>query len=596
MLDGVTDAATGDVVTAARARRAARPASTPLRRREPHRLRVPPVQLRVIEELAAPRAQGPDRPRDVPGRRAGDARPLVDRAGAFAEADFLAQSRWYNNWGYHWEYYRPIFDFAQRERPADVRPERAAQGRADGAQAGARGAHPGAARAAAGERIDTDSAEQRRPVRAFFSGRRTARRDVRRDVRGDVHAPSAPGTRAMAHNAIKALRSREKASAPIMVVLIGEGTSPTASAPSARRSSPSRAASPRSSRCGSRIRRPKTRSTEARASYADFLWGVPAATDPLYPVLGLSAPEREPGQPMTVIQVEKESVAAAAGFAVGDVLVAMDGTPIDQKETFNRLMSEKRWGDSARFEVLPRRARRRRSPPTSGARPRRRPRPARPAPAAAARAQPARGGRRRRRPPVSLAARRRAAGGARRCSSRGSLAATRRCAPRRPPAAPRPPPAHRRGSTRARARSGGRRPDRCCRAAATVEFLLNARLEITRSEPAGEPVPLGDVAPFSRHQRRARRPRRERRPASRYRVRLPAGGGTLHSPTPGKLRLRPRHPGGGVPARLPRDRGHRLAGGRLPRRQRLLVSAVRSRGRAGRVRAHRRARPRAGTW
>ena len=68
-------------------------------------------------------------------------------------------------------------------------------------------------------------------------------------------------------------------------------------------------------------------------------------------MLGLSAPEREPGAPMSVIQVEKESVAETAGFAVGDVLLSMDGTPIDQKETFNRLMSEKRWGDTARFEV-----------------------------------------------------------------------------------------------------------------------------------------------------------------------------------------------------------------------------------------------------
>lgn len=103
-----------------------------------------------------------------------------------------------------------------------------------------------------------------------------------------------------------------------------------------------------------RIEDPKAKTpvTEARASYADFFWGVPKEQDPLFPVLGLSAPERDPGQPMTVIQVEKESVAAAAGFAVGDQLVAMDDTPIDQKETFNRLMSEKRWGDSARFDVV----------------------------------------------------------------------------------------------------------------------------------------------------------------------------------------------------------------------------------------------------
>ena len=31
---------------------------------------------------------------------------------AFTEPDFLEASRWYHNWGYHWEYYRAIFRFA----------------------------------------------------------------------------------------------------------------------------------------------------------------------------------------------------------------------------------------------------------------------------------------------------------------------------------------------------------------------------------------------------------------------------------------------------------------------------------------------------
>jgi membrane-associated protease RseP (regulator of RpoE activity) len=137
-----------------------------------------------------------------------------------------------------------------------------------------------------------------------------------------------------------------------MVVLIGEGH--VAYGLGAERQAKLTFAGRIASVIPVRIEDPKTQLpvAEARASYADFLWGVPREADPLYPVLGLSAPEREPGQPMTVIQVEEDSVGAAAGFAVGDVLVAMDGTPLDQKETYNRLMSEKRWGDSARFDVL----------------------------------------------------------------------------------------------------------------------------------------------------------------------------------------------------------------------------------------------------
>ena len=52
-----------------------------------------------------------------------------------------------------------------------------------------------------------------------------------------------------------------------------------------------------------------------------------------------------------VINVAKDSVAEAAGFRVGDVLLSMDGTALDQKGVFNRLMSAKRWSDTATYEV-----------------------------------------------------------------------------------------------------------------------------------------------------------------------------------------------------------------------------------------------------
>ena len=52
-----------------------------------------------------------------------------------------------------------------------------------------------------------------------------------------------------------------------------------------------------------------------------------------------------------MINVAKDSVAEAAGFRVGDVLLAMDGTPLGKKGLFNRLMSEKRWSDTASYEV-----------------------------------------------------------------------------------------------------------------------------------------------------------------------------------------------------------------------------------------------------
>ena len=50
--------------------------------------------------------------------------------------------------------------------------------------------------------------------------------------------------------------------------------------------------------------------------------------------------------------VGKETPAAAAGFKVGDELVSIDGLAYTDKETVNRLMSEKRWGDAVVYKVL----------------------------------------------------------------------------------------------------------------------------------------------------------------------------------------------------------------------------------------------------
>ena len=44
-------------------------------------------------------------------------------------------------------------------------------------------------------------------------------------------------------------------------------------------------------------------------------------------------------------------MASRAGFQVGDVLQTMDGTPLKDRETLNRLLSEKRWADDAVFTV-----------------------------------------------------------------------------------------------------------------------------------------------------------------------------------------------------------------------------------------------------
>ena len=88
-----------------------------------------------------------------------------------------------------------------------------------------------------------------------------------------------------------------------------------------------------------------------QASYANFLWGVPREVGPLYPDLGLATHTRPDDQRLEVLEVEKDTPAAAAGFQVGDVLVTLDGATVADRETLARLFAGKRWGDAAAFTV-----------------------------------------------------------------------------------------------------------------------------------------------------------------------------------------------------------------------------------------------------
>jgi S1-C subfamily serine protease len=87
-----------------------------------------------------------------------------------------------------------------------------------------------------------------------------------------------------------------------------------------------------------------------RASYANFIWGVAPEKAPLFPTLGFSTGQKKDNA-YPVIAVQPDSIAARAGFKVGDILVSMDGVALTESEITNSLMAEKRWGDSAEFKV-----------------------------------------------------------------------------------------------------------------------------------------------------------------------------------------------------------------------------------------------------
>ena len=277
--------------------------------------------------------------------------PALDlwNAGSVSEAGFVEKSAWYRNWGYHWDYYRDVFLLCRevkatlhgvnvpRELVSDVRKKGF-----DGLTAEQKALLP--------PKIDTENADHLRLFRAFF-GEEDA-----------MHSASMPEAMwqgmfraqctwdaAMAWNAVKAL---EKAKDPnaVMVVLIGSGH--VAYGLGAERQARLWFDGGTASVIPIPVLDEKDRPAKVRASYADFVWGVPQETDPVYPVLGLSTRDPKDGSAgWPVINVEKGSVAEAAGFRVGDVLLAMDGTALDKKGTFNRLMAGKRWSDTAAYEV-----------------------------------------------------------------------------------------------------------------------------------------------------------------------------------------------------------------------------------------------------
>jgi S1-C subfamily serine protease len=156
---------------------------------------------------------------------------------------------------------------------------------------------------------------------------------------------------AMGWNALQALRNHggEKA---IMVVLVGSGhvAYGLGAERQARLWSPGRTASVIPVSVREEEKDPLV--TKVQASYADFVWGLPPSTDPLYPTVGLSTPEQKSGERFKVIAVAKDSPAAAAGFQVGDELVSIDGVAYADKETVNALLAGKRWGDVVEYRVL----------------------------------------------------------------------------------------------------------------------------------------------------------------------------------------------------------------------------------------------------
>ncbi len=346
VLDGVTETAGGTVLT---------PAELPARlagvrllligedhtAMESHR-----VERRVIEELSNA------------GRRVSiglemypyGEQPWLDQwvGGKLSEKEFVEQSRWYKNWGYNWAYYRDIFLLAgEKQMPMfaiNTPREVVAAVRKKGftGLTEEEAAHMPA-------QVDTESPDHLRLFKALLGdeGIHAGMGDA--EWKGMFEA-QCTWDATMAQNAVAGVKKAGDDEKAILVVLAGGGhvVYGLGIQRQAARLFPGRIATllpvPVRDEKGKPVR-------TVRGSYADFAWGVAREADPLYPELGASTRPADGGGGLKVLAVEKKSAAARGGLAAGDLLVSMDGTPLESRETLARLIAVKKWGDAARFSV-----------------------------------------------------------------------------------------------------------------------------------------------------------------------------------------------------------------------------------------------------
>ena len=338
VLDGITDTATGEVLSADQL--AARLRSTRLLLvGESHTtIDFHRVELRVIRAL---RESG----RNV--MIGLEMFPYTEqssldhwRDGLLTEAGFVALARWYEFWGYNWAYYRDIFLYARDNRipmygvntPREVVTAVRQKGIANVPEKDRQYLPPN---------IDVDSADHLALFQASFDEDDSMHGHMPEAMLKSMQAAQATWDASMGYNSVRILKTAPADS--IMVVLVGSGH--VAYGVGIER----QAKQWFDGRITTLIPVPILDDDEkpienVKASYANFVWGIPYERDSLYPSFGFSTSESSGSR--KIIDVEKDSVAARAGFRVGDEVLALDGVPAPDRETWNRLMAARNWGDS----------------------------------------------------------------------------------------------------------------------------------------------------------------------------------------------------------------------------------------------------------
>lgn len=270
------------------------------------------------------------------------------REGLLTESGFVKLSEWYENWGYPWAYYREIFLYARDNRlemhGVNVPREVVSTMRTKGVDALAP-----EQRALLPASIDAADEGFRRLFRASFESDDALHAKLTDEQLEGMLRAQATWDAAMGWNAAQAVQKTNDPNA-IIVVLIGTGhvSYGLGAERQIRGSFEGRIAS----LIPVHVKDGEGRDIrKVRASYADFVWGIPEQKAPEFPSLGISLAGKLGKSPTKIIQVSKDSPAARAGLTAGDVLLEIDGRTVGAFAELRELTAGYRWGDVARVKL-----------------------------------------------------------------------------------------------------------------------------------------------------------------------------------------------------------------------------------------------------
>jgi uncharacterized iron-regulated protein len=269
-------------------------------------------------------------------------------AGFLTENGFVQLSHWYKNWGYNWNYYKDIFLFA-RDHGCHMFALNAPREVVSAVtKKGLENLSP-EEKSHIAPKIDTSSKDHLALFTTFFEESMGMRSMMPSAQVNAMFASQCTWDATMGYNAVQALKEHRDENS-VMVVLIGSGH--VAYGLGIQRQAAQWYDGKMAAIIPIQVLDDKEQPVEnVQASYADYVWGLPPEQTPVYPELGVSTGEVPGETRRRILSVSNDSPAKTAGFQTGDVLVSMDGVPLPDAETLNRLMAEKSYGDFAVFVV-----------------------------------------------------------------------------------------------------------------------------------------------------------------------------------------------------------------------------------------------------